>query len=647
MTPSKLLVFIPQGAILLGLAGLSLVSQTGFFNSDALIAIRGFSAIEFVAANQNPGGFEQDFPGGSRVTTSSSPLTWLHLFAHQIGIDSLLFYYVMVGLEIITLLLGASVFWKALVARSPLSKRESSPLLRWSFVAWAPFLLLSNGQRMDLSNFGFPFFHGQFYGFADGLRLAAIGMALRKRWWESALLLSAAFVIHPIKGFFGAIVVLIIFLFSTTRQTTLAGLAKLAMFPLIAGFWSLVTLSRPSTKIELSDFVAWTRVFQSHWYPLDLGVFTGGQFRFFAPFTVVLILMLVGTVMVMGDQHLKRSLIGSIAALTVLTFLGIALSIWPPSEFLIKLSLVRASELIVLLGIPLLLLYWIHFFQSRQFLWASIYALPLILFFLPFNFFIFLSLLGLAVPLLLLLREKRGVAAVLITALWGLFAVLHSATLTITGEWPQAALGLVGALLAFAFLSMFFVLLARGSEAVIATTVLATVIAGAGLWSTAKLNQDFSHVDEGREYLEVQKWASRSTSPTALFMVDPCINYGWRDFSGRASIGTPREWFMTGWGYSGDGSVYELGREISETLGLDLNPIALGPQSGSEVCDISRIAYYAEDLEGLTAMSERFKVDYFVLYRDELKERTGFLAEPWVVYFQNDTFLVVQHRGQK
>lgn len=104
---------------------------------------------------------------------------------------------------------------------------------------------------------------------------------------------------------------------------------------------------------------------------------------------------------------------------------------------------------------------------------------------------------------------------------------------------------------------------------------------------------------------------------------------------------------MTGWGYSGDGSVYELGREISETLGLDLNPIALGPQSGSEVCDISRIAYYAEDLEGLTAMSERFKVDYFVLYRDELKERTGFLAEPWVVYFQNDTFLVVQHRGQK
>ena len=104
---------------------------------------------------------------------------------------------------------------------------------------------------------------------------------------------------------------------------------------------------------------------------------------------------------------------------------------------------------------------------------------------------------------------------------------------------------------------------------------------------------------------------------------------------------------MTGWIYSGDGAVYELGKEISGTLGLDLNPIALGPQSSSEVCDISRIAYYAEGLEGLSAMSEKFKVDYFVLYRDQFKERTGVLPDSWVVHFQNDEFLVVQHRGQE
>jgi hypothetical protein len=124
-------------------------------------------------------------------------------------------------------------------------------------------------------------------------------------------------------------------------------------------------------------------------------------------------------------------------------------------------------------------------------------------------------------------------------------------------------------------------------------------------------------------------------------MVDPCINYGWRDFSARASLGTPREWFMTGWLYSGDGSVLRLGEEISETLGLYLDPVELGPQSSSEVCERARLAYYAEGLTGLTAISEKFEVDYFVLYRSEFESRTGVLPENWEISFENKTFFVI------
>ena len=622
--------------------GLSIVTQTAAFNSDAIIAIRGFSAIEFVVANLNAEGFEQDFPGGSRLTTSNSPLTWLHLFASQLGLDSLFTYYLMVGLEILTLVVGLWVFWRALVSLSPIDRTGRSAVASWSFVAVTALVLLSNGQLMNLARVGSPHFHGQFYGFADGLRLAAIGFALRKRWWESALLLSAAFVIHPIKGLFGSVVVLVIFLVSVTRHTILPGLSRLAIFPGVAAFWSLITLTRPSTGIDLSEFVAWTRVFQSHWYPLDLGVFTTRQFEYFVPFAAVVVLVLVGCVMVIDDRRLQRALGASMISLTVLTFLGVAFSAWPLSEFLLKLSLIRASALMVLLAIPILVLLGIQFFRSGRFGWAGMYAFASLIFFLPKDYFLFLSLIALVAPVVLILRQKPGMLAALTALLWGVFGIIHFVALTLNGGWWQAVQGFFGAMLAVGALSLFFVFFARKSQGLVAAIMLITTLVGAGLWSVIKVDRDSRYVEAGREYLPVQIWARNNSPVDALFMVDPCITYGWRDFSARASLGTPREWFMTGWLYSGDGAVLQRGKEISETLGLDLDPEALGPLSGSTVCEKARSAYYEPGFKALSAISERYGVDYFVLNREEFETRTGSLPPTWDVSFENETYLVVE-----
>ena len=101
---------------------------------------------------------------------------------------------------------------------------------------------------------------------------------------------------------------------------------------------------------------------------------------------------------------------------------------------------------------------------------------------------------------------------------------------------------------------------------------------------------------------------------------------------------------MTGWGYSGDGAVLRLGKEIAETLGLVLDPEVLGPQSSSEVCEEARSAYYSPGFTGLTAISERFGVDYAVLYREELESRTGSLPPNWDISFENEIYLVVERR---
>lgn len=622
--------------------GLSLASQTVFFNSDAVIAIRGFSAIEFVAANQNPSGFERDFPGGSRVTTSTSPLTWVHLFASNIGLDSLFVYYVMVTLEIAALLAGLYVFWRSLFSVITRAKSADASVKNWSFVALSALVLLSNGQRMNLANFGFPFFHGQFYGFADGLRLAAIGLALQKRWWASALTLSAAFVIHPIKGLFGAVVVFIIFCFSVTGRTALSGLGRLALFPLVGVVWTLFTLTRPSSRIELSEFVAWSRVFQFHWYPLDLGVFTTGQFEFFVPFGTIIVLTLVGVVMVVNDRRIRIAIASSFGTLTVLTFIGVAVSVWPPSEFLIKLSLLRASELVVLLAIPMLVFFAIDFFFRNKFLWTSIYAVTLLVFFLPTNFFYFLSLLAVAVPVVLMLKDKRSNLAWATAALWGIFVLTHLGLMWLFGGFLRAGQGLAGAIFAVALVAIFFALIGRRYRIAGASTMLVVMVAGAISWAALKVYGDFRFVDEGREYLAIQMWANENSAPIALFMVDPCINYGWRDFSARASLGTPREWFMTGWLYTGDGAVLQHGKEISQTLGLDLDPDQLGPRSGGEVCEQARNAFYGQGLSNLSRISEKLGADYFVLNQSEFETRTGTLPGGWEIEFENDTFLVIK-----
>ena len=623
------------------LVGLSTASQTAGFNADAIIAIRGFSALEFVAANLNPEGFEQDFPGGSRLTTANSPLTWLHLFASRLGFDSLFFYYVMVGFEIITLVLGLYVFWRALVRTSTKDQVLPALVRGWAFMAVTALVLLSNGQLMNLGRFGFPYFHGQFYGFADGLRLAAIGLALRKRWWEAALLVSAAFVIHPIKGLVGSVVVLAIFLVFATRGSIRPGLTRLAVFPVVASFWSLVTLSRASTDIDFSEFIAWTRVFQGHWYPLDSGVFTTQQFKYFVPFAYVVALVLIGTVLVITDTRLQRALAIPMVALSVITFFGVTVSVWPLSEFLVKLSLIRASTLIVLLAIPLLVLFGILFFLRGRFGWAALHAFTLFVFFLPTNFFHLLSLLGLVGPVVLMLKEKPGFLATMTATLWGLFALVHLLVLATSGGWWRAAQGLAAALLAVALISFFLILASRRSPQLVAAVMLVSIAVGAVQWTAYRIERDARYVEEGREYLTVQIWANQNSAPDALFLVDPCINYGWRDFSGRASLGTPREWFMTGWLYSGDGEVLDRGKEISRTLGLDLEPEALGPGRGSKVCQQARTAYYDPGLRGLYALSEQYGVDYFVLYRREFDSRDGELPPSWEIRFENGSFIVL------
>jgi hypothetical protein len=86
----------------------------------------------------------------------------------------------MIGIEIVVYLLGIYIFWNAIILKLSNAGKENTEVRRWSFVAVAALMFLSNSQMMNLGRFFVPHFHGQFYAFSDGMRLAAIGYVVSK-----------------------------------------------------------------------------------------------------------------------------------------------------------------------------------------------------------------------------------------------------------------------------------------------------------------------------------------------------------------------------------------------------------------------------------------------------------------------------------
>jgi hypothetical protein len=629
-------------AILVILGFLSLVSQTGNFQLQEIIALNGYSVLEVIAANKNAEGFVADFPGGSRVISSYTPLTWLHIFASQAGANSVLFLYFMISVEIVVYLFGIYIFWNAIFLKLSNVGAENTEVRRWSFVAVAALMLLSNSQMMNLGRFFAPYFHGQFYGFSDGLRLASIGYAVNKQWRSSVIFLSASFIIHPIKGLLGLLVVLTVFGFLTPKSKFIKDIKYFIIFMIFGLTWTIRTLHNTGNEIEPSKFIAWSRVFQVHWYPLDVGTFSSSQFAYFVPFAVITTAVLIGVVVLPIERRLQMALSCVVLLLILLTTLGIGISAFSNNQFLIKLTLTRASELLTLLACPLIFYIMVQFLILKRFGWVSFYLYLILIYFFPLSYYFLFSLVFMIIPLVLMLRERKETIAIITTVLWFLYFCIHMYGMIISTDWFRFLTGLgvnmIGTGLVFFCLSN---LKQNVKISVYYATAIGMLIGGP-LWAYSKVSSDLRPIDFRSDYLNTQDWARLNTSPTALFMVDPCINYGWRDFSERASIGTPREWFMTGWLYSGDLGALTMGEQISKTLGLNLDPEILGPQSSTKVCDLAREAFYHEEFKGLELISEAYKVSHFVLIKEEFFERVGSLPAKWKVSFENKTFFVIE-----
>jgi hypothetical protein len=149
---------------------------------------------------------------------------------------------------------------------------------------------------------------------------------------------------------------------------------------------------------------------------------------------------------------------------------------------------------------------------------------------------------------------------------------------------------------------------------------------------------DSEIVRNGAQFKEVQLWAREHTPPDALFMVDPTIYYGWRDFSQRSSFGNLREWLHTAWLYDTRGDRFEDGRGRFAEFGIALDPYldARPPLAGAARLGAAVQRRYYEAGDGWRRdLAVRRGIDYFVFIKSHMRSPTGL-----PVAYENAAFLV-------
>ncbi len=631
----RLVVFVLLGCVLL----VGWYAHTDGFALGLRIATDGFSVLEVLEARANPDGFARDFPGGARLTTANSLTIYLYFLIQDLtGLDGLRILYLMIMAELVTLLVGAWILWAALVAQFDRAVGTDPVQFKLAFVWIALLLVVSNLQRANMANFGFPFFHGQFYGFADGFRLAALGLALRQQWARAAIVFAICFSIHPIKAVVGISMAgaFAVFVWRSLVSTRVIIAALLA--GCVCGTWYWFQLRSDGAPVPLNDFVAYTRTLQSHWYPVDLRLFDELHLRGLSPFSAVLVASVLALAQPGWQPLARRQLLFGLAALLVLVVFGLYVSVDQSSAALIRVSLVRASTLITLLAPFLLvagvLLAWkrgnwvvaagLIAFSMASFSFGSGLVNLSLVFVLGLATFHLATRNGFDVPLLAAVVAGTG------ALLW----------VTINTNLSLDSVEVAGsAVVFFGVFALLFAVTERFRPTAMAWIITFAAIGGGVLYANDKATQARWSHPVAAAYREAQLWAKENTAHDALFMVDPCRTYGWRDFSGRPSIGTIREWYMTSWIYIDRFDLLQKGRAYAKSLGFDMEPFRNEPFGTPRICDAARKLYYDPTLAGQRRIAADHDVDFFMLEKA--------FADDWIAQmsarfaFENEHFAII------
>lgn len=610
------------------------------------IALSGWSAIDWVAHLNNPEAFRFDFPNGMHIYEKSSFMHVYPLAQKWLGIAPESLLPIVILFEICFMAACAVYFCRTLLPGS-------------SLVACCIFALLvicSPARDMDLANFGAPFFWGLFYNIADGLKLLGIGLFFNQRVLLAALLFAASLTVHPLIAFSGCAFLFGYLIVGPRVFKPQRLLLAIGLFCTLSVFWVVLKFGNTSAGSGIVDAQTWVnmaRTFSYHFFPVCSGNLTVEHDTRLLPLLSLLVLATFYLPKVCVDYRRCLGILAGALVLVLLVIVGLLISVYVPVPTLIKLSLPRASAMLILValaisvvglvtdvvtGRPLIRALSCAVLLSPFFLKPGFSLLPICLLILPR----ISKQLSKPIPALIRYAPLPLVLAILLLGLilWSMNIINNThvaAYLGSVGIWRFIG----GASLFFISLAVFnrFVSPSNMGQSLAGIILMSIALIFSIQWQQKQVPPD-SHKKMGSDYLAAQLWAKANTDSKALFMVDPTIYYGWRDFSSRSSFGNLREWLHTSWLYDSSKDMYLEGMQRFNEFGIKIEPY-VKEYSNIKFAGFSQLhndvlkRFYSVESDWFVKMANLYHIDYLVLSKQHVRKEY-----PFERVFENEHYII-------
>ena len=613
------------------------------FYLDSFISMKGSSPLHWLYVSENLQLSGIDWPTGTRNLDKSLPINAYWFLDKYFSIDASITIYFYSLFEILCTLFACAYFFQSF------SHSDS----RYLITIFAVITALCSLPAMNLANFGYPFHYGLYYSLAGATRIMAIACILTDRKWLASASIALSVMTHPLLGGIGLVAVLAIIISRGLVEI------KKYLIPLTVGclaslIWVWVSFDNTTTSSGLIQIDYWlnlTQKFNFHWYPIELGIFEPGALsgaRLMPLISIVLLYFLFDLSEHQSPQKpYRREIRFVVLALVALTVVGVLISEYTTTPFLIKVALHRSGDLLAIVCFAAVLPTLTYFIELKRVKLISIVALLLLVstvgYFRYPGFPLILTLI-LTLPFVISsLRKINGMQSLLSLALWvsGLMVFIAFSVVPVITDNLRVIKFLKSVFFNYSYLTVV----------IFACLILASYLAGflkrdamrAALLSLLVFTTLVNHHTRNERYKtprndairEVQLWARENTASDALFMLDPGKHNAWRDLSRRSSYGTVVEWLHSAWLYDSDVQLFHEGVRRFSLLGLDIDNY-LTKNRRELLSDASR-KYNNASLQWIKQHAKNEGIEYFIFENRNLKREYPSALN----IFENEYFLVL------
>jgi len=622
-------------------------------DEDIYMAWNGYTPITYVYQSYHPQILAKDFFNGTQLfDTSIFMRTYKYLYAYfGVTPESLIPF--VVGFQLGVMILALATLTRTLI-------RGSSPLLLVVVVCLA---MGSKAMNLSLAGYAKPTpLQGlaTYYNLSDALVLFSIIFIAKNRPVLSLVTLAVSFCVYPTTALICGVFIAASLLSDPKKNFNPSLLKGAVLLVAITGLWMVSNYSFEAIAgkgVTTGEYYKYTLWGSFHLYPVDRGGFTVKHHYMFLPFLSFTLLVFHYLKLRSPLDATDRKIAVGMAGLIALTLAGVLISYFKPNVTLVKLSLHRSSELLVGLGFVYVVNGLVNEILQGP-AWRKAVAVCIIssVFIFKFNGYPLAYSLALVIPALYTPspRSNPSMGMGVFVYLWLAFIGSVIAYYAIAGVYETYGAQMMldkylGGYTLFMVLVCAFIFFATGSY--LGKVRARAIYAGLGVAAVMILSIGWTYNnavpykdpwrDKAASYMDVQVWAKASTPKESLFMPDPGMFLGWRDFSLRSSFGSLHEWLLLGWVYSSDRDTFVAGtsRFAEFSIDGDLEPMIL-PGGFTAVYRKVVERFYTFDDGWRNTIAHKYGIDYFVLFKDKM-EKWGFTSRLKKVY-ENRHFAVLK-----